>query len=77
MAKKENKVPENVSGKFYVDDQCIDCDLCRDTAPDFFDRSQEGGYMYVQKQPSTEAEMEEMAEVVDICPVDAIGDDGG
>jgi 4Fe-4S single cluster domain of Ferredoxin I len=24
---------KNVSGKFYCDDQCIDCDLCRETAP--------------------------------------------
>ena len=33
MADVENKYPENVNGKFYVDDQCIDCDLCRETAP--------------------------------------------
>jgi ferredoxin len=34
MADAANKYPENVEGKFYVDDQCIDCDLCRETAPD-------------------------------------------
>ena len=33
MADIANKYAENVSGKFYVDDQCIDCDLCRETAP--------------------------------------------
>ncbi len=26
MADIANKYAENVSGKFYVDDQCIDCD---------------------------------------------------
>ncbi|PYK64290.1 MAG: ferredoxin, partial [Verrucomicrobia bacterium] len=29
MADVANKYAENVPGKFYVDDQCIDCDLCR------------------------------------------------
>src|ERR1700750_2435941 len=33
MADPANKYPENVSGPYYVDDQCIDCDLCRETAP--------------------------------------------
>ncbi len=33
MADVANKYAENVDGKFYVDDQCIDCDLCRETAP--------------------------------------------
>jgi len=32
MADVANKYAENVPGKFYVDDQCIDCDLCRETA---------------------------------------------
>ncbi len=33
MADVANKYPENAAGKFYVDEQCIDCDLCRETAP--------------------------------------------
>ncbi|NBV49556.1 MAG: ferredoxin, partial [Verrucomicrobia bacterium] len=36
MADKNDKRPESVAGKFYVDSQCIDCDLCRETAPKFF-----------------------------------------
>ena len=28
MAEIEEKWPENILGKFYVDEQCIDCDLC-------------------------------------------------
>jgi ferredoxin len=39
MADAANKYPENVEGKFYVDDQCIDCDLCRETAPANFRRN--------------------------------------
>ena len=34
MADPTDRVPENVSGIYYVDTQCIDCDVCRDTAPD-------------------------------------------
>ena len=51
MADLENKQPESVAGKYYVDDQCIDCDLCRETAPANFTRQEDGGYSYVFKQP--------------------------
>src|SRR5215475_16169823 len=53
MADAANKYPENVPGKFYVDDQCIDCDLCRETAPANFKRNDDGGHSYVYKQPET------------------------
>jgi hypothetical protein len=33
MANKAEKWKDNAGGKFYVDQQCIDCDLCRETAP--------------------------------------------
>ncbi|MFT5412390.1 MAG: ferredoxin, partial [Verrucomicrobiales bacterium] len=53
MADTANKYSENVGGNIYVDDQCIDCDLCRETAPDNFTRSDDGGYSYVYNQPTT------------------------
>ena len=53
MADIANKYAENVSGNFYVDDQCIDCDLCRETAPANFTRSDGAGYSYVFRQPIT------------------------
>ncbi len=52
MADVANKYPENVAGKYYVDNQCIDCDLCRETAPDNFKRNDDGGYSVVYKQPA-------------------------
>ncbi len=76
MADREEKQPENVSGKFYVDEQCIDCDLCRDHAPDFFTRSDDGGYSYVYNQPTTEEGIELCTEALEDCPVEAIGNDG-
>jgi type II secretory pathway pseudopilin PulG len=45
MAEKDEKWPENKKGKFYVDEQCIDCDLCRETAPDYFTRNEDGGIL--------------------------------
>jgi ferredoxin len=76
MADKKDKWPENVAGKFYVDRQCIDCDLCRETAPDNFNRNETGGYSFVSKQPTTPAEDEKCREAQATCPVEAIGNDG-
>jgi ferredoxin len=76
MADKTNKWPENVLGKFYVDEQCIDCDLCRETAPSFFTRNNDGGYSFVHKQPKTQEEIDLCMEALQGCPVDAIGSDG-
>lgn len=76
MAEFENKNPENATGAFYVDEQCIDCDLCRETAPDNFTREDDGGYSYVFKQPENPAEMTLCEEAREICPVEAIGSDG-
>jgi ferredoxin len=76
MADTTQKFEENIPGRFYVDQQCIDCDLCRETAPDFFRRNDDGGFSYVYRQPTTEEEMELCTEALEGCPVDAIGNDG-
>ncbi|NJM52328.1 MAG: ferredoxin [Blastocatellia bacterium] len=76
MAEIEDKLKDNVRGKFYVDRQCIDCDVCRDTAPKNFTRNDENGYSFVYKQPETKEEIELCEEARDACPVEAIGDDG-
>ena len=76
MAEIEDKLKENIRGKFYVDRQCIDCDVCRDTAPKNFTRNDENGYSFVYKQPETKEEIELCEEARDACPVEAIGDDG-
>jgi ferredoxin len=75
MAFIEDKLPDNVPGKFYVDRQCIDCDVCRDTSPANFTRNDENGYSYVCKQPSTPLEFDLCKEALMACPVEAIGDD--
>jgi len=76
MADFEDKNPENVDGKYYVDSNCIDCDLCREHAPDNFARDDDEGYSYVYKQPETPEEEEYCMEALEGCPVEAIGSDG-
>ena len=76
MADKTAKYEDNAPGKFYVDSTCIDCDACRQTAPDNFDRNEDGGYSYVSKQPENDAELEACRDAIEGCPVEAIGDDG-
>lgn len=76
MADKNNKVPDSVPGKFYVDTQCIDCNLCRDTAPANFRQNEAAGFSFVYEQPKNDAEEAQCKEAKDACPVEAIGDDG-
>ena len=76
MATRIDKQPGNAPGVFYVDVQCIDCDVCRDTAPDHFTRNDDEGYSYVYRQPGTPEEVELCYEALSCCPVEAIGDDG-
>jgi len=76
MADKTDKYEDNVAGKFYVDTQCIDCDLCRQSAPNNFTRNDEKGYSYVQKQADSPEEEAQCQEALENCPVEAIGCDG-
>lgn len=76
MAETDRKLKDNVRGRFYVDDQCIDCDVCRDTSPENFRRNDENGYSFVCKQPETDDESRLCEEAMNACPVEAIGDDG-
>ena len=77
MANIVNRYEANVAGKFYVDTQCIDCDLCRETAPANFKRHGDGGYSFVFKQPTTPDEEAQCREAMEACPVEAIGNNGG
>ena len=77
MADIDEKYSDNVPGAYYVDTQCIDCDLCRETAPDNFTRQEDEGYSYVYKQPENSEEEAQCEEAMDGCPVEAIGDNGG
>jgi len=75
MADVTNKYPDNVPGRYYVDNQCIDCDLCRETAPNNFSRNEDGGYSFVSKQPTSPDEETQCREAMESCPATAIGND--
>jgi hypothetical protein len=53
MADRRNAVLENVEGSFFVDATCIDCDTCRQLAPDIFGET--GEFSFVKAQPGDPA----------------------
>jgi ferredoxin len=69
------RVAENAPGAFFVLDNCIDCDLCRQSAPQIFKRKSMGnaGYSYVFAQPSTPRGEQLARDAMQACPVEAIG----
>lgn len=75
MADKTQKNPENVDGPYYVDNTCIDCDACRQVAPENFGRNEDAGYAFVCRQPN-DGEKSLVDEAMTSCPVEAIGNDG-
>ena len=76
MADYTKRLPQNVPGRWYVDSNCIDCDLCRETAPTVFRRDDENGNSIVFHQPESEEERRLAEEAMAGCPVEAIGKDG-
>jgi glyoxylase-like metal-dependent hydrolase (beta-lactamase superfamily II)/ferredoxin len=70
MALPELRLAENVAGDFYVDSTCIDCDLCRQIAPDTF--TDIGDQSVVYHQPAAEQEFAALKAIV-TCPTASIG----
>ncbi len=67
---------ENVEGRFYVDDKCINCSLCVEIAPAIFATNHDEGYEYIHRQPGNQEEDDLVAELIEICPANAIQDNG-
>lgn len=70
------RLPENVPGAFYTTSECIDCDMCRDSAPAVFRRHDDIGFSVVYHQPATDAERQQAQQALEECPTEAIGNDG-
>jgi glyoxylase-like metal-dependent hydrolase (beta-lactamase superfamily II)/ferredoxin len=73
VARLSDRAPENVGGDFYVDASCIDCDLCRQLAPDSFSRSEQRGQSYVARQPMGDDERHRALMALVTCPTSSIG----
>lgn len=76
MADKGSKVGSNVEGAWYVDTNCINCNLCVTTAPENFATNDDEGFAYVSKQPANADELAQCEDAKGSCPVESIGDDG-
>lgn len=76
MADPKNRWHDNAMGRWYVDVQCIDCDLCNELAAAHFKGNDDENHSFVYKQPETAEELAACREAKRSCPVDAIGDDG-
>ncbi|MEG3439103.1 MBL fold metallo-hydrolase [Pannus brasiliensis CCIBt3594] len=71
MATLKHRRPENVTGDFYVDSSCIDCDTCRWMAPSVF--REEGEQSAVYHQPIDARERELALQALLSCPTGSIG----
>ncbi len=76
MSRFHYRYPLNVPGKYYVNDQCTDCDLCRECAPNHVRRDDRTGVSYVFRQPETPEERMQLEEGVVGCPTGGVGNDG-
>lgn len=71
MATLQERRTENVSGNFYVDSTCIDCNTCRWMAPEIYRR--EGDQSAVHHQPNNEQEKLAAMQALLSCPTASIG----
>ena len=77
MADNNDKHPLNAPGVFYVDNTCIDCGLCPETAPEFFFIDNDDIYTtYVSAQPKFDEDVEKAIEALETCPTESIGLNG-
>jgi glyoxylase-like metal-dependent hydrolase (beta-lactamase superfamily II)/ferredoxin len=71
MATLAKRLPENAPGDFYVDSSCIDCDACRQIAPDTF--RDHGDQSSVFRQPGSDDETRRALMALVACPTSSIG----
>ncbi len=81
MADKTNRLPESVPGPWYVDDTCTPCHVCLDEAGPqagftLLKYNDDESRVIFVKQPATAEELEASQRALEICPTNAIGDDG-
>jgi len=71
MANPQKRLSENVPGEFFVDSTCIDCDTCRQLAPDVFAEGAE--YSFVHRQPTDATQKRRSLRALLACPTGSIG----
>src|SRR5262245_5938596 len=76
MADRHSKTPNNVAGRYYVDETCIDCGLCREIAPATFSLDDVNRVSFAWRQPVTTEEIALAEQAVECCPTESVGNDG-
>lgn len=71
MANVALRLAENVPGDFFVDSTCIDCDACRQIAPETF--AEDGEYSIVYHQPQSSKDTKRALMALVACPTGSIG----
>ena len=74
MSDQSRSLSYNSPGRFYVDNTCIDCNFCRETAPSTFMGNFRTNVSYVANQPHSDEDISRCLEAIRGCPVSAIGD---
>jgi glyoxylase-like metal-dependent hydrolase (beta-lactamase superfamily II)/ferredoxin len=69
---KPSRLPDNVDGVLYVNDQCINCAACSQFAPQSFARSDQQPFHVVYRQPQSALEIQQARQAILACPVAAI-----
>jgi glyoxylase-like metal-dependent hydrolase (beta-lactamase superfamily II)/ferredoxin len=72
VAQEALRLDANVPGDFFVDTTCIDCDACRQIAPQTFHDA--GDQSAVYRQPATDEEILAAQKALVACPTASIGD---
>src|SRR5262245_31246404 len=67
-------LPANVCGEFFVDSTCIDCDTCRQIAPQVYGEA--FGASFVRSQPANPAAERAALQALVACPTGSIGTRG-
>jgi len=71
VARLNLRLKENAPGPLYVDETCIDCDTCRQMAPEIYGESR--GFSYVMRQPESAGEKLRAVQALVACPTASIG----
>lgn len=64
--------PHNVSGEYFVSEECDGCAYCALVAPENFDFDKSTNTYYVALQPRSNDDLELVLEAMEDCPVSAI-----
>src|SRR5262245_27413829 len=71
MADVTRRLPENAPGDWFVDSTCINCDTCRQLAPETFGDT--GEFSFVTSQPRDKGQIEAARLALVACPTGSIG----